>query len=210
MRPIKKIEHQNQRGVSLPRARATRAGSVRIIGGQWRRTPLVVPDIDGLRPTGDRVRETLFNWIRHFFVDLEGRTVLDLFAGSGALGFEAASQGARRVVMFEKSSQAIAALKASQKKLKADMIEIRSGDALLLTERLQENFDLIFLDPPFSLNMHEKVLSRALRVLKADGMIYMESPKEMDIVFLESLGLEIIRESMTGNVAYRLLARKED
>ena len=65
MRPIKKIEHQNQRGVSLPRARATRAGSVRIIGGQWRRTPLVVPDIDGLRPTGDRVRETLFNWIRH-------------------------------------------------------------------------------------------------------------------------------------------------
>lgn len=210
MRPIKKIEHQNQRGVSLPRARATRAGSVRIIGGQWRRTPLVVPDIDGLRPTGDRVRETLFNWIRHFFVDLEDRAVLDLFAGSGALGFEAASQGARRVVMFEKSSQAIAALKASQKKLKADMIEIRSGDALLLTERLQENFDLIFLDPPFSLNMHEKVLSRALRVLKADGMIYMESPKEMDIVFLESLGLEIIRESMTGNVAYRLLARKED
>lgn len=210
MRPIKKIEHQNQRGVSLPRARATRAGSVRIIGGQWRRTPLVVPDIDGLRPTGDRVRETLFNWIRHFFVDLEDRAVLDLFAGSGALGFEAASQGARRVVMFEKSSQAIAALKASQKKLKADMIEIRSGDALLLTERLQENFDLIFLDPPFSLNMHEKVLSRALRVLKADGMIYMESPKEMDIVFLESLGLEIIRESMTANVAYRLLARKED
>ena len=210
MRPIKKFEHQNQRGVSLPRARATRAGSVRIIGGQWRRTPLVVPDIDGLRPTGDRVRETLFNWIRHFFVDLEDRTVLDLFAGSGALGFEAASQGAHRVVMFEKSGQAVAALKASQKKLKADMIEIRSGDSLLLTERLQESFDLIFLDPPFSLNMHEKVLTRALRVLKAGGMIYMESPKEMDITFLESLGLEIVRESATGNVAYRLLARKED
>ena len=210
MRPIKKIEHQNQRGVSLPRARATRAGSVRIIGGQWRRTPLVVPDIDGLRPTGDRVRETLFNWIRHLFVDLEDRTVLDLFAGSGALGFEAASHGARRVVMFEKSSQAVAALKASQKKLKAEMIEIRSGDSLMLTERLQESFDLIFLDPPFALDMHEKVLTRAIRVLKPDGMIYMESPKEMDIAFLESLGLEIIRESMTGNVAYRLLARKED
>ena len=210
MRPIKKIEHQNQRGVSLPRARATRAGSVRIIGGQWRRTPLIVPDIDGLRPSGDRVRETLIIWIRHLFVDLEDRTVLDLFAGSGALGFEAASQGARRVVMFEKSNQAVAALKASQKKLKADMIEIRSGDSLLLTERLQESFDLIFLDPPFALDMHEKVLSRALRVLKPNGMIYMESPKEMDITFLEALGLEIIRESMTGNVAYRLLTLKED
>ena len=210
MRPIKKIEHQNQRGVSLPRARATRAGSVRIIGGQWRRTPLVVPDIDGLRPTGDRVRETLFNWIRHFFIDLDDRTVLDLFAGSGALGFEAASQGARRVVMFEKSNQAVAALKASQKKLKAEMIEIRNGDSLMLTERLQEAFDLIFLDPPFALDMHEKVLTRAIRVLKPNGMIYMESPKEMDIAFLESLGLKIIRESMTGNVAYRLLARKED
>ena len=156
------------------------------------------------------MRETLFNWIRHLFIDLEDRTVLDLFAGSGALGFEAASQGARRVVMFEKSNQAVAALKASQKKLKAEMIEIRNGDSLMLTERLQETFDLIFLDPPFALDMHEKVLTRAIRVLKPNGMIYMESPKEMDIAFLESLGLEIIRESMTGNVAYRLLARKED
>lgn len=210
MRPIKKIEHQNQRGVSLPRARATRAGSVRIIGGQWRRTPLIVPDIDGLRPTGDRVRETLFNWLRHFFVDLEDRTVLDLFAGSGALGFEAASQGARRVVMFEKSNQAIAALKASQKKLKADTIEIRAGDSLLLTERLQESFDLIFLDPPFALDMHEKALGRAIRVLKPNGMIYMESPKDLDTAFLDSFDLEIVRESMTGNVAYRLLTRKEN
>lgn len=210
MRPIKKIEHQNQRGVSLPRARATRAGSVRIIGGQWRRTPLVVPDIDGLRPTGDRVRETLFNWLRHLFGTLENCSILDLFAGSGALGFEAASQGAKRVLMFEKNQQAVSALKASQAKLKAEMIEIRKGDSISLMEQLQERFDIIFLDPPFALNMHEKALTRGLRILKASGMIYMESPKDMNIDCLETLGLEIIRESMTGNVAYRLLARKDN
>lgn len=209
MRPIKKIEHQNQRGVSLPRARATRAGSVRIIGGQWRRTPLVVPDIEGLRPTGDRVRETLFNWLRHFFGSLEEVSVLDLFAGSGALGFEAASQGAKRVLLFEKSNQAVTALKASQKKLKAEMIEIRAGDTLTLTDRLQEKFDLIFLDPPFALQMHENVLKKAIRLLKAGGMIYMESPKDMEIDFIENLGLEVVRESSSGNVTYRLLANKE-
>ncbi len=209
MRPIKKIEHQNQRGVSLPRARATRAGSVRIIGGQWRRTPLVVPDIEGLRPTGDRVRETLFNWLRHFFGSLEEVSVLDLFAGSGALGFEAASQGAKRVLLFEKSNQAVTALKASQKKLKAEMIEIRAGDTLTLTDRLQEKFDLIFLDPPFALQMHENVLKKAIRLLKAGGMIYMESPKDMEIDFIDNLGLEVVRESSSGNVTYRLLANKE-
>lgn len=209
MSPLKKFERSNRRSVSLPRQSPARVGSVRIIGGQWRRTPLVVPDIDGLRPTGDRVRETLFNWLRHFFGTLEGISVLDLFAGSGALGFEAASHGAARVVLFEKSPIAVKALKASQQKLKAEMIEIACGDSLVLCKRIQEQFDLIFLDPPFALNMHEKALKNALHCLKPNGMIYMESPSDFDASMLDSLGLEIRRESTSGSVTYRLLARKE-
>ena len=204
MSPFKKNERNPQRSTSLPNRKQARSGSVRIIGGQWKKTPLIVADIEGLRPTGDRVRETLFNWLRHFFGSLEHCQVLDMFAGSGALGFEAASRGAKRVLMFEKNRIAAQALRQSQQKLKAEMIEVRCADSILQTRELAERFDIIFIDPPFALNLHQKAVQSALSCLKPNGMIYMESDKKTDPNTWGALGLQLQREQISGNVAYRL------
>lgn len=204
MSPIKKNERSLSRTTSLPKHKQARSGSVRIIAGQWRRTPLIVPDLPGLRPTGDRVRETLFNWLCHFFGSLESCSILDMFAGSGALGFEAASRGARHVVLFEKSKIAAQALQKSKDKLKAETIDIRCTDSIAGVALLDEYFDLIFIDPPFALNLHQKAVESALSHLKPNGMIYIESDKNADPQSLSSLGLELKREQISGNVAYRL------
>lgn len=211
MSPIKNQSRDTRRDVSLPRARQSRVGSVRIIAGQWRKTPLVVPDLDGLRPTGDRVRETLFNWLTHFKGDYSTLTGLDFFAGSGALGFEFGSRGAQSVVMVEKSRNAAQALKATKEKLHAEQIRIIEGDALVKVASLEERFDIIFIDPPFALNFHEKALKIATQRLKPNGLIYVESPKEWQAnELLEALNLEILRESTAGAVTYRLLRIREE
>ena len=112
------------------RVHAPHAHQVRIIGGQWKRTPLPVLDAEGLRPTPDRVRETVFNWLNHLFDGAWGQVrCLDLFAGSGALGFEAASRGAARVVMIEANAAAVRQLQATQEKLRATQVSIVRGDA---------------------------------------------------------------------------------
>jgi 16S rRNA (guanine966-N2)-methyltransferase len=198
---------------SLPQHTPSRGGkphTIRIIGGDWKRTPLPVLDLDGLRPTPDRVRETLFNWLGQ---DLAGQTCLDLFAGSGALGFEAASRGAARVLMVEKSSKAAAQIRANQAKLGARNIEIAEADALRLANGLTPaSFDVIFLDPPFG---DKALLLRALEVAaplaSADGAIYVECGVPLDPSEIDALaGWTVVREGKAGAVRYHLLRRQNE
>src|SRR5579863_1903082 len=147
--------------------------AIRIIGGDWKRTPLPVLDLDGLRPTPDRVRETLFNWLGQ---RLDGQRCLDLFAGSGALGFEAASRGAARVVMVERNARAAQQLRANQSRLHATTIEIAEADALRLAASLAPgSFDVVFLDPPFGDDILGRAIELAAPLVSADGFLYVES-----------------------------------
>jgi 16S rRNA (guanine966-N2)-methyltransferase len=149
-------------------------GSVRIIGGQLRGSRLPVPVLAGLRPSADRVRETLFNWLQH---DLHGARVLDLFAGSGALGFEAASRGAAAVVLVERHPQLAAALRESAVRLGATAIEVRAADALAPgTLHATERFDGAFVDPPFASALWPQALEVVLPRLAPRAWLYLEGP----------------------------------
>lgn len=147
------------------------ANRVRVIGGQYRRRLLDFPDAAGLRPTPDRVRETLFNWLGQ---DLPGWACLDLFAGSGALGFEAASRGAARVVLVERDARAAAALVGNRTMLGATAVEIQRADALAWLATNRERFDLVFVDPPFDGDLAARVLAGVLPHLKPGGRVYVE------------------------------------
>ncbi|WP_244814517.1 16S rRNA (guanine(966)-N(2))-methyltransferase RsmD [Caballeronia sp. Lep1P3] len=191
-------------------ARGGKPHTIRIIGGNWKRTPLPVLDLDGLRPTPDRVRETLFNWLGQ---DLDGLRCLDLFAGSGALGFEAASRGAARVLMVERNARAAAQLRANQQRLDARNIEIAEADALRLAAGLAPgSFDVIFLDPPFG---DEALLARALDVAAPlaapDGAIYVECGDPLEPARIDALsGWSVVREGKAGAVRYHLLRRQNE
>jgi 16S rRNA (guanine966-N2)-methyltransferase len=191
-------------------SRGGKAHTIRIIGGEWKRTPLPVLDLDGLRPTPDRVRETLFNWLGQ---DLSGQRCLDMFAGSGALGFEAASRGAARVLMIERSNKAAAQIRANQAKLGARNIEIAEADALRLAASLTPaSFDVIFLDPPFG---DSALLARALELAAPlatpDGAIYVECGEPLDVAQIEALaGWTVVRDGKAGAVRYHLLRRQND
>lgn len=189
------------------------ARQVRIIGGQWKRTPLPVLDAEGLRPTPDRVRETVFNWLNHL---LDGQwsslRCLDLFAGTGALGFEAASRGAASVIMVEQSGPAVRQLQANQAKLKADRIGVVRGEALSSAQAMQargERFDLIFLDPPYHQDWLVKILPLCTPLLSPTGMVYAESEMPLDpATGAEWLqGWEVLRSDRAGMVWYHLLRR---
>jgi 16S rRNA (guanine966-N2)-methyltransferase len=170
---------------------------VRIIGGEFRSRILRFPDLSGLRPTPDRVRETLFNWLGQ---DLSGWTCLDAFAGSGALGFESASRGARRVLMLERDSRAVAGLEAQARALPAATVEIRQMDALAFLAAGGENFDLIFLDPPFEGKLLMPALQHAATRLNPGGKIYVESPAP-----LISAGYAILHQGRAGLSHFCLL-----
>ncbi len=142
---------------------------LRIIGGQWRSRRLRFPALDGLRPTLDRVRETLFNWLQF---DIEGARVLDAFAGSGALGFEALSRGAKEVIFLEKHPSAALQLKDNLKLLDARNAQVWAGDALLWMEQNPEPFDLVLLDPPFGKGLLQPALERL--TLLAGALVYIE------------------------------------
>jgi 16S rRNA (guanine(966)-N(2))-methyltransferase RsmD len=198
---------------TLPSHTPSRGGkphTIRIIGGEWKRTPLPVLDLDGLRPTPDRVRETLFNWLGQ---DLSGQRCLDMFAGSGALGFEAASRGAARVVMVERSGKAAAQIRANQTKLGARNIEVAEADALRLVASLARgSFDVIFLDPPFG---DQALLLRALELtaplVARDGAIYVECGDALDLTGIDALaGWTVVREGKAGAVRYHLLRRENE
>jgi 16S rRNA (guanine(966)-N(2))-methyltransferase RsmD len=188
-----------------PRRPAAPPSKVRIIGGAWKRTPLAVADLPGLRPTPDRVRETLFNWLGQ---DLDGWRCLDLYAGTGALGFEAASRGASRVVLVEREPKAVVALNAAKARLHADQVEVIQGDAAAWLRRTPERFDLVFVDPPFDSAELARVLPAARGVLAAGGALYVESgtPLLPDSPLMAALpGLELHRADKAGQVHYHLL-----
>jgi 16S rRNA (guanine966-N2)-methyltransferase len=186
-----------------------KAHTIRIIGGDWKRTPLPVLDLDGLRPTPDRVRETLFNWLGQ---RLDGQRCLDLFAGSGALGFEAASRGAERVLMVERNARAARQLRENQARLAAKMIEIAEADGLRLASRLAPgSFDVVFLDPPFGDGLLAQALELAAPLVAPDGFLYVESGEPLELEGTPPLaGWAIVRRSKAGAVHYHLLRREND
>ncbi len=175
-------------------------GQVRIIAGSLRGSKLPVADVPGLRPTSDRVRETLFNWLQD---RIAGRRVLDLFAGTGALGFEAASRGAAEVLMLERDRQLANALRATAERLKATAVRVECVDALAwLRESPQSRFDLVFVDPPFAANLWADVAD-ALKPWLAEGAwIYLESGHNDQIELPAEWQLS--REGRTREVRYAL------
>ncbi len=188
---------------------------VRIIGGQWKRSLLPVSVVPGLRPTPGRVRETLFNWLYTLFGgQWETMDCLDLFSGTGAFGFEAASRGVKQVTMVESHRTAFAQLQATREKLRAQsLVTLVQGDALSVAARLssqKKQFDVIFLDPPFQGNILPDILPLCMDILKADGVVYVESPSVLTKETLQELGKNgrqwhIIRQDKAGHVCYHLL-----
>ncbi len=179
---------------------------VRIIGGLWKRTPLTVADTTDLRPTPNRVRETLFNWIEHFIPVLEAVRGLDFFAGTGALGFELASRGARRVTLIENNRHLVDELAQTKRKLAADQIDIVAGDAFAAAGRWPEaSFEIIFIDPPFESGLLAPALATAARLIAPNGLIYAESGAALDETLLSRHRLQIARIGRTGRVHSYLL-----
>src|SRR3954452_15703795 len=151
---------------------------VRIIGGQWKRTLLPVADRPGLRPTPDRVRETLFNWLGQ---DLTGWRCVDAFAGTGALGLEAASRGAADVLLEEAEGALVDQLRALTKKLDARNVRVQRGNALTVLAALPPaGVDLVFLDPPFDAGLFDKALAAARPALAEQAFVYLEAPSAWD------------------------------
>ena len=178
-------------------------GSVRIIGGRWRGTRLQVPHKPGLRPTSDRVRETLFNWLQ---AALPGARVLDLFAGSGALGLEAVSRGAAQAQLVEADPMLASALVEAANRLKAgDAVAVHRGDALAWLRASAGRFDIAFVDPPFAAGLWEQVLAELPQRLAADAWLYLESPGGIAPALPADWRLH--REGATRDVRYALYRR---
>jgi 16S rRNA (guanine(966)-N(2))-methyltransferase RsmD len=192
------------------------SNQVRIIGGTWKRTPLPVLSALGLRPTPDRVRETVFNWINHQRdASWTGAQVLDLFAGSGALGFEAASRGAQSVTMIDTNVPVVRQLDEIKAKLKADNVTVTRGDALAVAQSAAargQKYDLIFLDPPYQQNFLERCLPLCTRLMKEGGLIYAESGAALEFAEGETpewmAPWEVIRADKAGMVFFHLLRLK--
>lgn len=179
------------------------AGRVRIIGGAWKKSVLRFPALADLRPTPDRVRETLFNWLGQ---DLSGQSCLDLFAGSGALGFEAASRGASRVVLVERDRAAAGAMRANAERLAGTTLQVVTGEASMFLKGANERFDVVFLDPPFRQNVLPEVLARLPGVLKPGSRVYVESPEPLDA----GGAWRELKRSRAGQVSYQLLEWTDD
>ncbi len=189
------------------RPRAAQSHEIRIIGGQYKRTKLQVADKPGLRPTPDRVRETLFNWLGQ---DLSGWRCLDAFAGTGVLGFEAASRGAAQVQLVEQDAALVAQLKRVQAQLKADVVQVVRGDAVAaLRHAPAASLELIFLDPPFDSPLFEAAVQAAAPALSITGFLYLEAPKRWPESELQGLGLQLHRHLKAGMVHAHLLRRIE-
>lgn len=178
---------------------------VRIIGGLWKRTKLPVADKPGLRPTPDRVRETLFNWLGH---DLSGWHCVDAFAGTGALGFEAASRGAAQVLLVEQDAGLLAQLQKTKTRLDAHAIQIQRGDGVMALRRLAPGgTHLVLLDPPFESGLYEPALAAAAAAVAIDGWVYLEAPLAWTDATSQPFGLVVHRRLKAGAVQAHLLRR---
>lgn len=181
----------------------THRREVRLIGGQWKRSKLPVADRPGLRPTPDRVRETLFNWLGQ---DLSGWRCLDAFAGSGALGLEAASRGAEHVLLIERDAGLAAQLRAATQRLRADTVEVVCADALqVLGQSLRGSYDLVFLDPPYGSGLLCRALEATAALLRHGGYAYVEDDHALSV----PPGWTLFRQGRAGAVFFHLLRREE-
>lgn len=204
---------------AMPARAAHAPQQVRIIGGQWRRTRLPVPDRPGLRPTPDRVRETLFNWLGQ---SLNSWQVIDAFAGSGALGLEAASRGASQVLLVEQDATLAASLRAQVQKLQAAaIVTVLHGDGLAaLRAQPAGQIDLALLDPPFTLykpdspapgtNLFASALAAAAQAVRPGGFIYLEAPSPWPAHTPAAAGLHLHRQLRTGAVCAHLWLRQAE
>lgn len=175
---------------------------VRIVGGEWRSRLLEVAAVPGLRPTPDRVRETLFNWLSQ---DLDGQRCLDLFAGTGILGFEAASRGAAEVVLVERDPRALDALHKAAKTLQSSQVEIVRGDAVRFAQTTPRTFHGVFLDPPYNQGWIERVSPWLDRLIDPQGWLYVESE-----TVVERIGAwEAVRQGRAGQVHFHLMRRSD-
>ena len=197
------------RSPALPKGKphAKLPGEIRIVGGQYKRTKIPVPNRAGLRPTPDRVRETLFNWLGQ---DLTGWRCADVFAGTGVLGFEAASRGAADVLLCEQDAALMAPLQALKTRLKADVVRIERGDGLSALRRLSAgSMQLVLLDPPFESSVFEPALKAAGEALAPAGLVYLEAPRAWANEELLPLGLQVYRSGKAGAVHFHLLVKAD-
>ena len=197
--PTKRLPPPAHRSaVSAPRSHA-----LRIIGGEWKRSKLKVLDKPGLRPTPDRVRETLFNWLGQ---DLSGWRCIDLFAGTGALGLEAASRGAAKVLLVEQDPVLVEQLQRTQAQLKADMVRVQRGDGVAaLRHSGTAAWNLVLIDPPFESALFAPALAASAATLAAGGWVYLEAPKAWQDTELQGYGLQVHRHLKAGAVHAHLL-----
>jgi 16S rRNA (guanine(966)-N(2))-methyltransferase RsmD len=192
------------------------AHAIRIIGGQWKRTRLAVADAPGLRPTPDRVRETLFNWLASLAGagggELPGWHCIDAFAGTGALGFEAASRGAASVLLCEQDPTLVARLQAQKAKLAAETVRIERGSGVAALERAAPgSLHAVFLDPPFdNTTIYTGALSAAARAVRPGGVIYLEAARRWNDAEFAALGLAVFRHLKAGAVHAHLLRRADN
>lgn len=175
---------------------------LRIIGGQWRSRQLPFPDVEGLRPTTDRVRETVFNWLQPY---LPGAQVLDVFAGSGALGFEALSREAEFVHLLEKNQKAAKQLQENAKTLNANNCNVHMGDSIQILASLNTPFDIIFLDPPFGKGLLPQCIELIDQhnLIKTLGWVYIESEQDLNDLSIPK-HWRLHREKKAGQVKLRL------
>jgi len=187
-------------------SKSGKSNSVRIIGGNWRGRRLTVADVPGLRPSGDRCRETLFNWLQPWIPDAD---CADLFAGTGALGFEAASRGAASVLMIEKHPRAQEVLRQSIEQLQAVQVNLQTGGAMSMIEEIKpDSFDIIFVDPPFDSNLAGLVLERLDKIgcVRRGGFVYVESPANKAIA--PPADWRVWRDQQLGEVRMQLFRRQ--
>jgi 16S rRNA (guanine966-N2)-methyltransferase len=189
-----------------------KTNQLRIIGGQWRGRKLAIADVEGLRPTGDRIRETLFNWLQG---DIAGRCCVDLFAGSGALGLECLSRGAANVFLLEKHPVAVKQLREHCDRLEAKNGKVIECDVLewISNTSKEDNrkiapIDVAFIDPPFAADLWTTVINtlESSGILSPTAIIYIESPK--DQVVTTPSNWDLLKEKRTGQVCYRLFQRQ--
>lgn len=203
-------KHNNRRS-NLNKSRTNQSnntpGNIRIIAGLWRGRKLPVHDITGLRPTTDRVKETLFNWLMN---DIRGRNCLDCFAGAGSLGFESLSRGAASTVMIEKDPIAAKTLKQNAERLNANTAQIIHADCYDYLKGLDDNqnFDMVFIDPPFRLDLTNKIcqLLETRNLLSNQALIYVETESELTTLDLPSNWSQI-KTKTAGQVCYSLYQR---
>lgn len=180
------------------------------MGGRFKRTPLAVADREGLRPTPDRVRETVFDWLMHFFGGtLEGARALDMFAGSGAMGLEAVSRGAAAADLVEMNRRGAEAIRETVRKLKAEEATVYAEDVFVFLSRTAQTYDLVFIDPPFAAGLQAKALAAVKGRLNAGAFVYVESPEEFSEDRLAEQGFVSVRRGKAGAVFYLLAQVKE-